>query len=415
MLSDEQEKIVDLVRAGKNIFFTGVAGTGKSYLLQYCIDNVLSKRTTYVTASTGIAAVNIAGMTLHSFAGIGLGKESAEQLLRNLHFSARARWKRVSALVIDEISMIDGVLFDKLAFIAQSVRHSTAPFGGIQVIASGDFLQLKSCEKDALFTFECVSWPTVFEHVIELTKVFRQTSAPFVKALNEMRLGMMSDETCKLFESCRNKDLRSEDKIQPTSLYALRKDVQTLNDRKLAELPGSGYSFSWLTSGTSSSAICALKKNFTGVEHLRLKIEAQVILIKNLDTKTQLVNGSRGIVVDFDTNCHYPVVQFVTGQKVLIQPQIWHTSVENKVIATLVQIPLIHGWGVTIHKAQGMTLDLAQITMRGIFEYGQAYVAFSRLRSLDGLKLIDFDPNVIRAHPRAREFYENLADHANTN
>jgi ATP-dependent DNA helicase PIF1 len=412
-LSPEQKIVVELVACGKNVFFTGAGGTGKSFLIQYLIDNVLPKETSYVTASTGIAASHLSGTTLHSFAGIGLGTESKEQLLKNLPLQARKRWERAHALFIDELSMIDDELLDKLEYIARIVRDDESVFGGLQIVAAGDMLQLGSCSKSGRFCFESKLWPAIVPNVILLKTFFRQRDQDFVRALNEARFGKLSAESIKMFASCVNRELKCEHGIEPTLLYALKKNVKEINDQKLEALPGDIYTYDWQVGGSSSSAIAALKKNFNGCEHLQLKIGAQVILIKNLDSALGLVNGSRGIVTAFDSlvegSVKFPVVTFARGQTLLLKPEGWHTIVEKKVLATIMQVPLIHGWCMTIHKAQGMTLDFAKVQMSGIFECGQAYVALSRVRSLDTLSLVDFSPHTIRAHPKAVQFYEALA------
>lgn len=460
-LSAMQQKVVDSVRAGKNVFFSGVAGTGKSFLLDYLIEYVLPKEGTYVTASTGIAAVNISGTTLHSFAGIGLGKEPKEVLAKKVIDlkPLRDKWRSAKTLIVDEISMIDGVLFDKIEYVARMARGSHKPFGGLRVILSGDFLQLPPVEKiDGVthFCFMAESWPRVINEIVILDKVFRQKSDALVDALNEIRLGKVTPSTTAMFTACVGRDLKCDDGVEPTVLFPLKVEVKEINDKKLAALAGAAKVFEWAEAG-NPKVLESLKKNFNGTQSLCLKVGTQVMLIKNLNPMGGLVNGSRGVVIGFEPvggveeedekdekdseesgseaeegalgaddevdedeedeeekgksvdKTLYPVVQFANGgPRLLIIPEKWETKVQGKTIARITQIPLIHGWSLTIHKCQGMTLDYVELSMRCIFEYAQAYVAFSRVRSIEGLRLVDFNPMVIRAHPKAKEFYERI-------
>ncbi|CAO3613578.1 unnamed protein product [Mucor fragilis] len=223
-LSDEQKRVFDMVvRERKSIFFTGSAGTGKSVLLRAIIAKL---RTTYgsrlaVTASTGIAACNINGCTLHSFGGIGIGEEKAEELAAKVEFSRKSseRWKETAVLIIDEISMVDAELFDKMDYIAKRVRHTDAPFGGIQIVVTGDFFQLPPVSKDrtSKFAFEAESWRAAISQTVLLTQVFRQKDGTFVKILNEMRLGILSEKAISIFSSLSREPAACDD-IKPTEL-----------------------------------------------------------------------------------------------------------------------------------------------------------------------------------------------------
>jgi ATP-dependent DNA helicase PIF1 len=413
-LSLMQLKVVATVKDKKNIFFSGVAGSGKSFLLDYLIKYVLPEQSTFVTASTGLAAVPISGTTLHSFAGIGLGIESKEALAEKVLGSkpAKQKWKDARVLVIDEISMISATLFDKIEYVARMARGNSKPFGGVQVIMCGDFLQLPPVEKIAgitHFCFEAESWGKVIQDIIILDKVYRQNSDVLVDALNEIRYGIVTDKTKELFKPCIGREFDTSDGIQATVLYPTKKEVSHINDEKLTALPGKATPFKWIESG-NQRYLETLKKNCNAVENLELKIGAQVMLVKNLDTSRGLVNGSRGVVTDFETEGEdddtlYPLVRFVNGSSLLLIREKWETKVQGKVVARIQQIPLILAWSLTMHKCQGMTLDRAEISMEFIFEFAQAYVALSRVRSLDGLRLLSFNSEVIRAHPRAKEFY----------
>jgi ATP-dependent DNA helicase PIF1 len=446
------------------------------------IKHVLKKEGTFVTASTGIAAVNISGTTLHSFSGIGLGKDSQEKLAKDISDNKmkREKWQNAKVLIIDEISMIDGNLFDKIEYVARVVRKSSKPFGGLQLLLSGDFLQLPPVDRvggKIKFCFMAQSWSRVVNEVVVLDRVFRQNSNLLVDNLNELRLGKVTPASIKMFTECVNRKFEdNHDGIEPTVLFPLKIEVKEINDKKLSELPGPpAKTFSWKEYG-NQGPLDALKKNCNAVQDLLLKVHTQVMLIKNLNPLGGLVNGSRGVVVGFArigddvfeysaeydkkmkagagpgstssvTNAEekkveekveksleeeqqpsddeyddddtasddgrdqtlYPIVQFAKGgPRMLIVPDKWETKVQGKMVAKLVQIPLIHGWSLTMHKCQGMTLDRVEMSMKHIFEYAQAYVAFSRVRAIEDLRLLDFNAHVIRAHPAPKNFYEEL-------
>ena len=226
-LSEEQRQIVEVVNQGKSVFFTGSAGTGKSVLMRAIIAKL---RDIYhkepdriaVTASTGLAACNIEGITLHSFAGIGLGKEAAPELIKKIRKNQKnkQRWMRTKVLIIDEVSMVDGDLFDKLEQIARSLRNNGRPFGGIQLVVTGDFFQLPPVpdnNKVAKFAFDAATWNTSIEHTILLTHVFRQKDPTFAAMLNEMRLGKLTPQSIRAFQSL-NRPLQFEDDVEATEL-----------------------------------------------------------------------------------------------------------------------------------------------------------------------------------------------------
>lgn len=319
VLSEEQEHVIDLARRGLNIFYTGSAGTGKSVLLRVLIKtlkNIYGTGGVAVTASTGLAACNIGGITVHSFAGVGLAKGEAQNLLKKVKRSRKhvQRWQNIGALVVDEISMIDGDLLDKLNYVAQKLRKNKKPFGGIQVIFCGDFFQLppvtKDPEKSTKFAFDSQAWKESIDATIMLERVFRQQGdSKFIEMLNEMRLGKISEDTELEFRKLA-RPLPNDD-IIPAELYSTRTEVDRANGFRLRNLPGRSHTYNAIDGGAleDDDLKDKLLANFLAPKELQLKIGAQVMMIKNIDET--LVNGSLGKVIDFidqDTYLFYETV-----------------------------------------------------------------------------------------------------------
>ncbi|ELR05216.1 hypothetical protein GMDG_01654 [Pseudogymnoascus destructans 20631-21] len=470
-LSSEQSNVLELVtQQKKSVFFTGSAGTGKSVLMRAIIAEL---RKVYkkepdrvaVTASTGLAACNIGGVTLHSFGGIGLGKESVPDLVKKImrNQKAKNRWLRTKVLVIDEVSMVDGELFDKLEGIARFIRKNGRPFGGIQLVVTGDFFQLPPVPdygKQVKFAFDADSWSTSIHHTIGLTEVFRQRDPVFANMLNEMRLGKISDATMKAFRKL-DRPLEASG-LDATELFPTRNEVDNSNFMKMRQLQGAGKIYLSEDSGSvrDPQQLERLLQNFMAPKKLELKKHAQVMLIKNMDDN--LVNGSIGKVIGFmnektfevyegvdldpldnnavsetedphdatreakrrirgmmnkdliaDTGKEYPLVRFFaadgTSRDLLCQPEDWKVELPNgEIQAQRRQIPLILAWALSIHKAQGQTLERVKVDLRKVFENGQAYVALSRATTQEGLWVQNFNPRAVMAHKRVGEFYDSL-------
>ncbi|KFX99163.1 hypothetical protein V490_01914 [Pseudogymnoascus sp. VKM F-3557] len=468
-LSGEQSNVLELVtQQKKSVFFTGSAGTGKSVLMRAIIAELrkVYKREpdrVAVTASTGLAACNIGGVTLHSFGGIGLGKEPVPDLVKKImrNQKAKNRWLRTKVLIVDEVSMVDGELFDKLEGIARFIRKNGRPFGGIQLVVTGDFFQLPPVPdygKQVKFAFDADTWSTSIHHTIGLTEVFRQRDPEFANMLNEMRLGKISDATMKNFRKL-DRPLEASG-LDATELFPTRNEVENSNFMKMRQLKGSGKLYLAEDTGTvrDPQQLERLCQNFMAPKKLELKKHAQVMLIKNMDDN--LVNGSIGKVIGFmnektfevyegvdldplddagsdgdehdatreakrrvrgmmnkdliaDTGKEYPLVRFFaadgTSRDLLCQPEDWKVELPNgEVQAQRRQIPLILAWALSIHKAQGQTLERVKVDLRKVFENGQAYVALSRATTQEGLWVQNFNPRAVMAHPRVGEFYDSL-------
>uniref|UniRef100_A0A8C3B4I3 ATP-dependent DNA helicase PIF1 n=1 Tax=Cairina moschata TaxID=8855 RepID=A0A8C3B4I3_CAIMO len=411
-LSAEQEAVLGAVRSGQGVFFTGCAGTGKSFLLKKIVGS-LPPNSTYATASTGVAACHIGGTTLHAFSGIGSGKAPLEQCIQLAERpGVRQHWLACQHLIIDEISMVDGNFFDKLEAVARAVRKRDEPFGGIQLIICGDFLQLPpvcKANEEIKFCFQAKSWRKCIHINMELTEVRRQTDKTFISLLSAVRLGRCTEEvTSLLMQTATNRSER--DGILATRLCTHKDDVELTNEKRLQQLSGEVHTFEALDS--DPMLVKLIDAQCPVGSKIVLKVGAQVMLAKNLDVSQGLVNGARGVVVGFESDQKgLPKVRFLCGVTQIIKMERWVFKGPSGVHLSRQQLPLKLAWAISIHKSQGMSLDCVEISLSRVFESGQAYVALSRARSLAGLRVLDFDPKVVRADPSVLRFYRQLRRH----
>ncbi|XP_067946292.1 ATP-dependent DNA helicase PIF1-like [Watersipora subatra] len=415
-LTRDQYRVLEAITSGKNVFFTGSAGTGKSLLLRRALGS-LPPEHTFATASTGIAASHINGMTLHSFAGIGSGKASLNDCIALANRSVvSAQWKKCKHLIIDEISMVHGEYFAKLEAVARVIRKSEQPFGGIQLIVCGDFLQLPPVDKASndskkMFAFQTSAWRRCIEKSIELMEVKRQTDSSFIDILQQIRRGYCPPLITKILTQTAAHRLHIHG-LQATKLSPRNDDVDEINDNSLDCLPGECCVFTAQDSDPSMSKrlsdLCPASKE------IRLKKGAQVMICKNIDVKEGLVNGTRGVVIGFEKGSSgFPVIRLLNGKEVTIQPHNFTFKYSGGITLVRRQLPLKLAWAVSIHKSQGMTLDLVEMSLGRVFEYGQAYVALSRARSLKGLRVLEFSAQCVKAHPKVIEFYDSLETDSN--
>ncbi|KAM3395800.1 ATP-dependent DNA helicase PIF1 [Capsicum galapagoense] len=435
-LTDQQKQILEAISKGSSIFITGSAGTGKTYLLQHIISKlskIHGKSRVFVTASTGVAACSLNGQTLHSFAGIGLGDASNVDLLSKVTLDKKAyrRWNKARALVIDEISMISGEVFDNLEFIARSIRSEELGcaekiWGGIQLVVSGDFFQLppvisnKGQQKE--FAFEADCWNASFDMQIELKTIFRQSDAQLIKLLQGIRKGKYDSEDLKVLDQCCSNVEPDSSAVQ---LYPRIEDVNRVNAERLDYLDEVLFHYQALDSGKDPWK--KQLKNGIAPELLKLCVGSRVLLTKNIDVISGLVNGATGTILDFvvvqETHKLYdreisdicgngnllPVVRFDSGQELMIGLERWYVMEGDQAVAMRKQIPLILAWALSIHKCQGMTLNNLHTDLYRVFGFGMVYVALSRVKSLDGLHLVNFNPSKIKANPKVLKFYERLS------
>lgn len=437
--SDEQLEAFKLFNQGENIFLTGPGGTGKTALIKHIFESVKNEgKKIQVCAMTGCAAVllNCEGTkTLHSWAGVGLANggiyEVADKVINSYH---KAKiWKQTDILIVDEVSMMSKKLFELLNYIGQRIRKAPhLPFGGIQLVFSGDFYQLPPVgmqdDPDTIaFCFESADWTATFKRCISLKTIFRQNDKRYCKILNQIRVGKLSKSSYQqLLERIipYSTSISDKEDIKPTILMAKRKDVELINQKELNKLDGEIKTFtlsraqdSTVSSSTSKTYKYSktqseiewkyLENNIIADKSLVLKVGTQVMCVANIDMEGPfpIVNGSQGIVTCFVKDL--PMVKFNDGQTRLIGEHTWAS--ENFPKISVKQIPLIHAWAITIHKAQGATLDLVELDAgNSIFECGQSYVALSRVKSLEGLFLKAFDPQKIKINRRVQHFYTSI-------
>ncbi len=420
-LSDKQQKVIELFLEGKNLFISGGAGCGKSYLLNFLKRN-FANNGLEITASTGIASVNIGGSTIHSWAGIGLANQPIEQIIENIFLPKFSKVRRkiikTKTLAIDEISMISREVLEILDQVFRAVRGNDKPMGGIQMLFFGDFLQLPPINRDnnsSIFCFDSKTWEDLNFHNIILDKIFRQSDEKFIKLLNNLRYGIVDSEDKEILESRINvKDNNSA--IQPTILTTHNAKVEFVNNKYLKNIPNPEQVFQAEYKGDAYK-IEFLKKNCIAYQSLKLKVGAQVMMIKNTLQKEGIINGSLGIVKDFSTKKLYPIVEFANSKTFTISPEEWllekfdtETRV-NKVEASLTQIPLILAWAITIHKSQGLTLDKISCDLSDSFSPGQSYVALSRARNLEGVFIESLNFSKINADANAVNFYKKIKNY----
>lgn len=435
-LNPDQEAAFEAVKRGDNIFLTGPAGAGKTYLIRHIVEWAGSeKKKVAITALTGCAALLLGfrAKTLHSWAGIGLGRESVDAHVASIRKvnSVKQRWRGTHILIVDEVSMLTTDLFEKLDLIGRAVRQKDLPFGGIQLILCGDYFQLppvvKGISGESLsagrFAFESPKWAEAKLVPVCLKRIERQTDAQFQTILNECRLGCPSAETIAILETRKGLDWKSQ-LIRPTLLFSKNADVDAINEKNLAALnkplftytastliispdPAAETSDPYPTPDEIERCVQRLDNDAPYMTTLTLCVGAQVMLVTNLDVEGGLVNGSRGVIVDIRTADNVPIVQFKHGAPLPIESKAWASNENARV--TRNQIPLRVAYAITIHKSQGSTLDCALVDIgSSTFEFGQAYVALSRVRNLESLYIWNLVPSRIRAHPSVVKFYESL-------
>ena len=400
----QQDEAFNLLKMGKNIFLTGAAGAGKTYLLNKYINYLKENNVSVaITASTGIAATHLQGTTIHSWSGIGVKDNITTKDLEKLLTTNRIKrnYKKTKVLIIDEISMLHKHQLDMVDSIARYILDRDKAFGGIQVVLCGDFFQLPpvfsgSFTGEKQFAFEAFAWKDGDFQVCYLHEQHRQGNDPLLAVLNDIRSGTAGEHTKIPLRTRYKKEPQGATKA--TRLYSRNINVDTINEQELASIHGQEKIFTMATEGFSA-LVEGLKKSCLALEQLKLKMGAEVMFIKN-DTSARYVNGTRSIVVGFDKSEGWPIVKTYDNEIIIAYPEKWKYEDSGVVRATITQVPLRLAWAITIHKSQGMTLDAAEIDLGDAFEPGMGYVALSRVRSLSGLKLMNLNEMALKVHPK---------------
>lgn len=401
-----QDEALEILKTGASVFLTGEPGSGKTHTVNEYVAWLRSHGIEpAITASTGIAATHIGGMTLHSWSGIGIGEHLSERDIDAIAAKEPVvrRITKSRILIIDEVSMLSGETLAAAEAVVREVNRSDEPFGGMQVIFVGDFFQLPPVSprgrSRASFAFESAAWKAVNPIVAYLTEQHRQEDGIFLSALASIRAGTADEETLLPFEG-RTVTHASVSKKVPR-LFAHNADVDRINADALAKIEGQASAF-LMTAHGSETLVAALKRGCLSPETLYLKKDAVVMCTKN-NPAAGFANGTLGVVVGFDEMSGYPIIKTKDGRTLEIGPMEWALEQDGKVRARIVQVPLRLAWAMTIHKSQGMSMDAAAIDLSGVFEHGHGYVALSRVRSLAGLHLLGWSERALLIHPRVRE------------
>ena len=431
--SQEQQEAFELYRQGKNIFITGPGGTGKTELIRRIYRHAIPLgKEIHCCALTGCAAVllNCNAKTLHSWSGIGLGAAARETILAKIRKNKHSLklWKSTEVLIVDEVSMMSLKMFDMLDYIGKAIRRNGKPFGGIQVIFSGDFYQLPPVGNDddpdsSSFCFESLAWNQTFDKQIRLVKIFRQRDSEYASILNQVREGVIRKSSNARLQQCVGRT-KTDNQQVITKLFPTRQKVDFFNRARMEELVADEHIFlmkkrtnlesdesQQFTSKDVEYELEHFSKNLICDQELKLKVGAQVMCIVNIapddkDGEMEICNGSQGIVTGFCPMTSCPIVKYNNG---IEQVMTRHTWTSERIPGIGVQqVPLILAWALTIHKSQGATLDAAEIDVgSGIFDCGQTYVALSRVKSLEGLYLTSYDVTKIKINRKVKEYYSS--------
>jgi ATP-dependent DNA helicase PIF1 len=409
-----QNQALDILKTGANVFLTGEPGSGKTYTINRYIDYLRRHAISpAITASTGIAATHIGGMTLHSWSGIGISKFLSDQDVERVAGKSKIarRLEKTSVLIIDEISMLDAATLDLVERVCRKGKQSELPWGGIQIIFIGDFFQLPPVsgrgEPQPKFAYQSDTWRRAEPLVCYLSEQHRQEDDTFLDILARIRKGAVDED---LHAVLAGKIVPGHIQKDFTKLYSHNVDVDRINDAKLDALPGKEFSFRMDTRGPRALTE-QIMRGCLSPEILRLKVGAKVMFTKN-NFEHGYVNGTLGEVTSLSDVG--PVVKTTKGDMITVTPADWSIADGNKILARIIQYPLRLAWAMTIHKSQGMTLDSAVMDLASVFEYGQGYVALSRVRALSGLYLLGINSRALAVHPEVLTIDTNFRDSSDT-
>lgn len=422
-----QTEALAILNAGANVFLTGAPGAGKTYVLNEFIRQARADGASVaVTASTGIASTHINGQTIHSWSGVGVATSLTSSLLKLIKSRRKRKIQATDILVIDEVSMLHAWLFDMVDQVCREVRRDPRPFGGIQVVLSGDLFQLPpvsvsgrnrdlieptpefiaSRERYARaglnpesFITESLVWQELNPVICYLTEQHRQDTGELLTVLTDIREGDVTQSDRDALVTRLGK--LPEPGQVAVHLFPVNRQADNLNDMRLNQIMLEPHEFHAETAGPAN-LVDRLKKNMLAPERLVLKEGAAVMALRN-DPDRQYVNGSLGTVRGFaqENKGGWPIVEFENGNIVTMKQAKWKMMDGETVLASVAQVPLRCAWGITIHKSQGMTLDRAVMDLKRTFAPGMGYVALSRVESLGGLYLAGVNERMFLVSPDA--------------
>ena len=438
-----QAQALAIMKTGVNIYLTGSAGSGKTHTLRQYIEWLNEHDIPVaITASTGIAATHMNGQTIHGWSGIGVREfltDADIDALEQKQYLFK-RFEKARVLIIDEVSMLHAHRLDMVERVCRRFRRNDLPFGGLQVILSGDFFQLPPItragalrapaqnsspqqemfvdydsgeqveEPESDMVIYSSAWKKMKPAICYLTEQHRQEDNKFLEILNAIR---DNNITQKNIDTITSRIGASVSSALPTKLYTHNVDVDAINHIELQKLDGAEKEF--VMSGHGHDVLVdILKKSCLAPAQLKLKIGAEVMFIKN-NYEEGYVNGTRGIIVGFDSRGE-PIVEISSnGKRIIVSAKEWQIEENGKVKASITQYPLRLAWAITIHKSQGMSLDSAEIDLSKTFAYGMGYVALSRVRTLAGVRLVGFDKKALDVDPLALDIDKKLQEESTKN
>lgn len=408
-----QAQALAILKTGTNVFLTGEPGAGKTHTINEYVAYLRGRGIEpAITASTGIAATHLGGMTIHSWSGVGIKTKSEKtdlhKIATNPYVSKRVQ--RAKVLIIDEVSMLAPETLSMIDAVCREIKQSSEPFGAMQIVLVGDFFQLPPVvrtdpaadsqialmkEPAGAFAYDAPAWLRSAPVACYLTEQHRQDDVDFLTLLSAMRRNAFTSDHLRHIQT-RKIDVQAAPRSAP-KLYSHNIDVDRVNDKILEQLSGAPQVFAMSSQGPPL-LVAALKKGCISPETLALKVGAAVMFTKN-NPQEGFVNGTLGTVEKFDKNDGYPIVKTRSERRIKVVPEDWALEENGAVRASLTQLPLRLAWAITVHKSQGMSLDEAVVDLTHVFEFGQGYVALSRVRRLTGLHVLGWNQRAFQVHP----------------
>lgn len=408
----KQEIALEALLSGESALLTGPAGAGKTYVLNKFIQHAKAEgKHISVTATTGLAATHLGGNTIHSWSGIGINDVLPSGFADHVSKTRRDIIEKTDVLIIDEISMLHDFRLDMVDEACRLIRRKDEPFGGIQLVMSGDFFQLppinRPDSRGGGFVVHSQVWQELEPAILYLEEQYRQDDEELLEILNALR----GDEIRRHHAE----QLLARADVEPpdadiTELHTVNIDVDTINKKRLQQLEDEEVTYSQVSTG-SQNYVETLQRSVLAPSELVLKKGALVMAVKNSPNRAY-ANGSIGTVVNFEPGTEYPIVEFKNGRHITMTPEAWELRDGDKKRASISQIPLRLAWAITVHKSQGMTLDAAKIDLRKAFVPGMGYVALSRVKNLQNLYLYGINRTALQISEDALAINDVLKDKA---